>query len=81
MMNFLDLDSDGLRRVVLESMLQSQEFTVVSLHEEVNKEVNVSRKAVASMTGYIGSRLGIYTSTKNRINAQNLCLKDEYADM
>ena len=51
MMNFLDLDSDGLRRVVLESMVQSQEFTVLSLHEEVSKEVNVSRKVVASMTG------------------------------
>ena len=37
MMNFLDLDSDGLRRVVLESMVQSQEFTVLSLHEEIKR--------------------------------------------
>jgi len=82
MMNFLDLDSDGLRRVVLESMVQSQEFTVLSLHEEVSKEVNVSRKVVASMTGYIGSRLGIlHMNKKSYRTPRTYALKDEYADI
>lgn len=82
MTNFLDLDNDGLRRVVLESMLLSQEFTVVSLHEEVNKEVNVSRKAVASMTGYIGSRLGIlHVNKKSYRTPRTYALRDEYADI
>ena len=82
MMNFLDLDSDGLRRVVLESMVQSQEFTVLSLHEEVSKEVNVSRKVVASMTGYISSRLGILHVNKKSYRApRTYALRDEYADI
>ncbi len=81
-MDFLDLDSDGLRRLVLESMLQSQEFTVVSLHEEVCKEVNVSRKVVASMTGYISSRLGIlHVNRKSYRAPRTYALRDEYADI
>ena len=81
-MNFLDLDNDGLRRLVLESMVQSQEFTVVSLHEEVSKEVDVSRKVVASMTGYISSRLGILHVNKKSYRApRTYALRDEYADI
>ena len=81
-MDFLDLDSDGLRRIVLESMVQSQEFTVVSLHEVVCKEVNVSRKVVASMTGYISSRLGILHVNKKSYRApRTYALRDEYADI
>lgn len=82
MVSFLDLDDDGLRRVILESMLQSQEFTVVSLHEEVKKEIDVSQKAVASMTGYISSRLGIlHVNRKSYRAPRTYMLRDEYADI
>ena len=82
MMDFLNLDSDGLRRLVLESMVQSQEFTIISLHEEVCKEVDVSRKVVASMTGYISSRLGILRVNKKSYRApRTYALRDEYADI
>jgi len=82
MMDFLDLDSDGLRRIVLQSMVQSQEFTVVSLHEVVCKEVNVSRKVVASMTGYISSRLGIlHVNRKSYRAPRTYAIRDEYADI
>ena len=81
-MDFLDLDSDGLRRIVLQSMVQSQEFTVVSLHEVVCKEVNVSRKVVASMTGYISSRLGIlHVNRKSYRAPRTYAIRDEYADI
>jgi hypothetical protein len=36
MIRFLNLDSDGLRRVVLESIVEAREFTVASIH--VNKK-------------------------------------------
>jgi hypothetical protein len=78
----LSIIRGAVQRVVLESMVQSQEFTVLSLHEEVSKEVNVSRKVVASMTGYIGSRLGIlHMNKKSYRTPRTYALKDEYADI
>ena len=82
MLNYLSIIRGAVQRVVLESMVQSQEFTVLSLHEEVSKEVNVSRKVVASMTGYIGSRLGIlHVNKKSYRTPRTYALKDEYADI
>ncbi len=82
MLNYLSIIRGAVQRVVLESMVQSQEFTVLSLHEEVSKEVNVSRKVVASMTGYIGSRLGIlHMNKKSYRTPRTYALKDEYADI
>ena len=82
MLNYLSIIRGAVQRLVLESMVQSQEFTVLSLHEEVSKEVNVSRKVVASMTGYIGSRLGILHMNKKSYRTPiTYALKDEYADI
>jgi len=82
LLNYLSIIRGAVQRVVLESMVQSQEFTVLSLHEEVSKEVNVSRKVVASMTGYIGSRLGILHMNKKSYRTPiTYALKDEYADI
>ncbi len=82
MVSFLNLDTDGLRRVVLESMVEAGEFTVASLHERVSKRFNVSRKVVASMIGYICSRLGILHVNKKSYRApKTYVLRDEYADI
>lgn len=82
MVRFLNLDQDGLRRVVLESIVEAREFTVVSLHESVSKRFNVSRKVVASMIGYICSRLGILHVNKKSYRApKSYILRDEYADI
>lgn len=82
MVRFLNLDTDGLRRFVLESMLEAREFTVASLHESVKRRFNVSRKVVASMIGYICSRLGILHVTKKSYRAPTTyVLRDEYADI
>lgn len=82
MVRFLNLDSDGLRRFVLESMVEAREFTVASLHESVKGRFNVSKKVVASMIGYICSRLGILHVTKRSYRAPTTyVLRDEYADM
>jgi hypothetical protein len=82
MVRFLNLDTDGLRRVVLESMVEAGEFTVASLHERVSKRFNVSQKVVASMIGYICSRLGILHVNKKSYRAPKAyVLRDEYADI
>jgi Protein of unknown function (DUF2551) len=49
LVRFLNLDSDGLRRLVLQSIVEAQEFTVASVHEIVSQRFCVSRKVVASM--------------------------------
>ena len=82
MIRFLNLDTDGLRRVVLESIVEAREFTVASLHESVCKKIDVSRKVVASMIGYICSRLGILHVNKKSYRApKSYILRDEYADI
>jgi hypothetical protein len=82
MVRFLNLDSDGLRRFVLESILDAREFTVTSLYESVSQRFNVSRKVVASMIGYICSRLGILHVNKKSYRApKTYVLRDEYADI
>lgn len=82
MVSFLNLDPDGLRRVVLESIVEAREFTVASLHEVVSKRYSVSRKVVASMIGYICSRLGILHVNKKSYRApKTYLLRDEYADI
>jgi hypothetical protein len=79
---FLNLDTDGLRRAILESIVEAQEFTVASLHESVIGRFNVSRKVVASMIGYICSRLGILHVNKKSYRApKTYILRDEYADI
>jgi hypothetical protein len=82
MVRFLNLDPDGLRRIVLESIVEAREFTVASIHEIVSKRCNVSRKVVASMIGYICSRLGILHVNKKSYRApRTYILRDEYADI
>jgi len=56
MVRFLNLDTDGLRRFVLEAMVEAREFTVASLHESVKVRFNVSRK-----NGGLNDRLYLFT--------------------
>jgi Protein of unknown function (DUF2551) len=82
LVRFLDLDADGLRRFVLQSILESREFTVAALYEVVSQRFNVSQKVVASMIGYICSRLGILHMIKKSYRSPRMyMLKEEYADL
>jgi hypothetical protein len=82
LVKFLDLDADGLRRFVLQSIVETREFTVASLHEIVSLRFCVSRKVVASMIGYICSRLGILHVIKRSYRSpKTYVLRDEYADL
>jgi len=82
LVRFLDLDADGLRRFVLQSIVEAREFTVASLHDIVSRRFNVSKKVVASMIGYICSRLGILHVIKRSYRSPKAyMLRDEYADI
>lgn len=82
LVKFLDLDGDGLRRFVLQSMVESREFTVGSLHDVVSQRFGVSRKVVASMTGYICSRMGILRMNKESYRSPSTyAIRDEYAEI
>jgi hypothetical protein len=82
LIRFLDLDSDGLRRLILQSIVEAREFTVISLHEEISPKCSVSRKVVASMIGYICSRIGIlHVNRKSYRAPKTYLLRDEYADI
>jgi hypothetical protein len=79
---FLRLDADGLRRFVLQSIIEVREFTVGSLHEVVDRKYEVSRKVVASMIGYICSSLGILRVNKASYRSpKTYTLREEYADI
>ncbi|MDD1722034.1 MAG: DUF2551 domain-containing protein [Methanothrix sp.] len=63
-------------------MLEAREFTVASLHEIVSRRLEVSKKTIASMIGYICSRLGILHVTKKSYRLPtSYILREEYADM
>lgn len=82
LLHFLDMDVHGLRRFILQSIVEIGEFTVNSLYDTVNKQFDVSKKVVASMIGYICSRLGILRV--NRISYRSpktYILRKEYADI
>ncbi len=82
MAKFLNLDTDGLRRIVLESILEAGEFTVASLYETVRQRLDVSKKTIASMVGYICSSLGIlHVMQKSYRAPRSYVLRNEYADI
>ncbi|MBP2029574.1 putative transcriptional regulator [Methanohalophilus levihalophilus] len=79
---FVELDVSGLRRHVLSLILNLKQSTVDELHGAISKEFEVSRSAVASMVGYIHSRLGILRSHKESYKTPIVySLKEEYIDL
>ena len=79
---FLDMDTDGLRRFILQSIVEAREFTVTSLYDVIKRRFEVTRKVVASMIGYICSRLGILrVNVISYRDPKTYILRDEYADL
>ena len=79
---FVDMDNHGLRKCILLTIVETRQFTVSSLHETVSQKFEVSRKVVASMIGYICSRLGILRVNKASYRSpKTYILRDEYADI
>ncbi|MBN1133490.1 MAG: DUF2551 domain-containing protein [Methanosarcinaceae archaeon] len=79
---FVELDVNGLRRHVLSIFLKAKTVTVDDLHTALTKKYDVSRSAVASMVGYIHSKLGILRAHKESYKTPTVyALKEEYIDL
>lgn len=82
LIRFLAMDTDGLRRFILQSIVEANEVTVISLYTTVTERFEVSQRVVASMIGYICSRLGILHVSKASYRSPKIySLREEYADL
>jgi predicted transcriptional regulator len=79
---FIELDVNGLRRNILSIFLKAKRITVDDLHSALTKKYDVSRSAVASMVGYIHSKLGILRAHKESYKTPLVySLKEEYVEL
>ena len=79
---YLELDIDGIRKLVLNLLLKLKKVTVDMLFKEINKKFRVSYSAVASTLGYIHSKLGILHVFKESYKTPTVySLKEEYVDV
>ncbi|MGP8329088.1 MAG: DUF2551 domain-containing protein [Methanosarcinaceae archaeon] len=79
---FIELDANGIRSHILSVFLKLKKTTVDTLYETIAKKHDVSRSAVASMVGYIHSKLGILRAHKESYKMPIVySLKEDYVDM
>ncbi|MDG6244587.1 MAG: DUF2551 domain-containing protein [Methanolobus sp.] len=79
---FVELDVNGLRSHILSLFLKVKETTVDELHANITQKYEISRSAVASMVGYIYSKLGVLRSYKESYKTPIVySLKEEYEDL
>ncbi len=79
---FIELDANGIRSHILSVFLKLKKTTVDTLYETIAKKHDVSRSAVASMVGYIHSKLGILRAYKESYKMPIVySLKEDYVDM
>ncbi len=79
---YLELDIDGIRKLILNLLLKLKKVTVDLLFKEINKKFRVSYSAVASTLGYIHSKLGILHVFKESYKTPTVySLKEEYVDV
>ncbi len=79
---YLELDIDGIRKFVINILLELKKVTVDMLYREINKKFKVSYSAVASTLGYIHSKLGILHAFKESYKTPTVySLKEEYVDI
>lgn len=79
---YLELDIDGIRKHIINILLKLKKVTVDVLYYELNRRFKVSYSAVASMLGYIHSKLGILHAYKESYKTPIVySLKEEYVDI
>lgn len=79
---YIELDVNGIRCCVLKILLSVRKFTVDKLHRTLSRRFKVSRTAVASMVGYIHSKLGILRAHKDSYKAPIVYfIKEDYVDL
>ncbi|MDD2439882.1 MAG: DUF2551 domain-containing protein [Methanosarcinaceae archaeon] len=79
---FIEVDTTGYRRAILCIFVKLKKATVDEIHEKLTIKYNVSRNTVASMVGYIHSKLGILRSHKESYKTPIVySLREEYVDL
>ena len=79
---FIEVDATGYRRAILCIFIKLKKATIDEIHEKLSKKYNVTRNTVASMVGYIHSKLGILRSHKESYKTPIIySLREEYLDL
>ena len=79
---FLEVDYSGFRRAILCIFIKVIKATIDELQEMLSSKYNVSRNTVASMVGYIHSKLGILRAHKESYKTPMVyLLREEYRDL
>ncbi len=79
---FLEVDTSGYRRAILCIFIRVKKATIDELHEMLSNKYSVSRNTVASMVGYIHSKLGILRAHKESYKTPMVyLLREEYVDL
>ncbi|MHC1631037.1 MAG: DUF2551 domain-containing protein [Methanotrichaceae archaeon] len=82
LIQFLNLDKDGRRRFVLKAILKAGKITVSTLYKAANERYDTSPRVVASLLGYICSKLGILRAYKKSYRLPTVyVLREDYADL
>ncbi|MDL2261163.1 DUF2551 domain-containing protein [Methanimicrococcus sp. OttesenSCG-928-J09] len=76
---FIAADTNGYRKKFLNLFIKVKEFTVSQIHDMLSEEFDVTKNEVASMIGYIQSKVGILKSHKESYKSPTVyTVKDEY---
>lgn len=79
---YIELDPNGIRNYMLNLFLELKNATVDKIYQIISKKYDVSHNVIASMVGYIHSKLGILRAHKESYKTPILyCLKEEYIDL
>ncbi|MFA4934297.1 MAG: DUF2551 domain-containing protein [Candidatus Methanoperedens sp.] len=79
---YLELDIDGIRKSIIDTLLRLKKVTVDILYHELKRKFKISYSAVASTLGYIHSKLGILHGYKESYKTPIVySLKEEYIDI
>ncbi|WNY28461.1 hypothetical protein MmiEs2_06480 [Methanimicrococcus stummii] len=79
---FIAADVTGYRKKFLGLFVKVKEFTVGQIHDLLSEEYQVTRNEVASMIGYIQSKVGILKSHKESYKTPTVyTVKDEYVSL
>jgi len=79
---YIELDTDGIRNFILNIFLSVKEATVDVVHRILSKKYDVSHNMVASMIGYIHSKLGILKARKESYKTTIVySLREDYVEL
>ena len=79
---YLELDTAGIRNTLLNIFLEIKETTVDTIHKILSRKYDVSHNMVASMVGYVHSKLGILRAHKESYKTPIVyTLNEDYVEM